>query len=95
MGQVSKWLADQQGITPERPTSPDADLLDAKRRRKPRIDPSLLDWNRLSGEENVSVVNRLTGKAILEFSNLGLPSFTEFYRVFFLSSPDCRQEDHG
>jgi len=61
---VSKWLADQQGITPERPTSPDADLLDAKRRRKPRIDPSLLDWNRLSGEENVSVINRLTGKKI-------------------------------
>lgn len=61
---VSKWLADQQGITPERPTSPDADLLDPKRRRKPRIDPSLLDWNRLSGEENVSVINRLTGKKI-------------------------------
>ena len=61
---VSKWLADQQGITPERPASPDADFLDAKRRRKPRINPALLDWNQLSGDENVSVINRLTGKKI-------------------------------
>merc|ERR1740128_502927 len=61
---VSKWLTDQQGITPERPISPDVELPDSKRRRKPRVDPAMLDWNRLNGDEHVSVINRLTGKKI-------------------------------
>jgi hypothetical protein len=28
------------------------------------VDPSLLDWKKLTGEENVSVINRLTGKKV-------------------------------
>ena len=46
---------------PEQPLT--SDYL-APRRRRPRVDPSLLDWKKLTGEENVSVINRLTGKKV-------------------------------
>jgi len=41
-----------------------ADFLSAPRRRRPRVDPTLLDWKKLTGEENVSVINRTTGKKV-------------------------------
>ncbi|PSN41757.1 hypothetical protein C0J52_08864 [Blattella germanica] len=58
---VNKWLAEQTALNPEQPLT--TDYL-APRRRRPRVDPSLLDWKKLTGEENVSVINRLTGKKI-------------------------------
>lgn len=63
---VNKWLAEQQNsVVPEQPLS--ADYLTAaaaSRRRRPRVDPSLLDWKKLTGEEHVPVMNRLTGKKL-------------------------------
>ena len=59
--QVNKWLAEQTALMPEQPLT--SDYL-APRRRRPRVDPSLLDWKKLTGEENVSVINRLTGKKV-------------------------------
>ena len=41
-----------------------ADFLSVPRRRRPRVDPTLLDWKKLTGEENVSVINRETGKKV-------------------------------
>lgn len=41
-----------------------ADFMSAPRRRRPRVDPTLLDWKKLTGEENVSVINRMTGKKV-------------------------------
>ncbi|KAJ8302947.1 hypothetical protein KUTeg_019343 [Tegillarca granosa] len=38
--------------------------LERKRGRRPRVDPMLLDPTKLTGDENVSVINRLTGKKI-------------------------------
>uniref|UniRef100_A0A4D5RWI9 BRK domain-containing protein n=3 Tax=Ixodes TaxID=6944 RepID=A0A4D5RWI9_IXOSC len=41
------------------------ELPESRRRgRRPRLDPSKLDPHRLTGDENVSVINRLTGKKI-------------------------------
>lgn len=58
---VNKWLAEQSAVLAEQPLN--ADYL-APRRRRPRVDPSLLDWKKLTGEENVSVINRVTGKKL-------------------------------
>lgn len=58
--QVNKWLAEHH--TPEQQMT--ADFLSAPRRRRPRIDPSLLDWKKLTGDENVAVINRDTGKKV-------------------------------
>ncbi|GFR06003.1 chromodomain-helicase-DNA-binding protein 7 [Trichonephila clavata] len=33
-----------------------------RRGRRPRLDPTKLDYDKITGEENVSVINRLTGK---------------------------------
>ena len=35
-----------------------------RQRRRPRLDPTKLDVNNIQGDENVSVVNRMTGKRI-------------------------------
>lgn len=35
-----------------------------RQRRRPRLDPSKIDVNHVTGDENVSVVNRATGKRI-------------------------------
>ena len=37
---------------------------DGKRKRRPRVDPYKLDLENLTGNENVSVINRETGKKI-------------------------------
>lgn len=57
---VNKWLAEQNAALSEQPLN--ADYL--ARRRRPRIDPTLLDWKKLTGDENVSVINRATGKKL-------------------------------
>ncbi|XP_057666138.1 chromodomain-helicase-DNA-binding protein 7 isoform X2 [Diorhabda carinulata] len=58
---VNKWLAEQNAALAEQPLS--ADYL-AARRRRPRVDPTLLDWKKLTGDENVSVIHRVTGKKL-------------------------------
>lgn len=57
---VNKWLAEQTAITEQL----SAEYLNAPRRRRPRVDPTLLDWKKLTGEENVAVINRMTGKKV-------------------------------
>lgn len=57
---VNKWLAEQTAMSEQL----SAEYLNAPRRRRPRVDPSLLDWKKLTGEENVAVINRLTGKKV-------------------------------
>lgn len=67
--QVNKWLADQTALmSPEQPVN--TDYLNAARRRRPRVDPTLLDWKKLTGDENVSVINRTTGKKVSFFHAL-------------------------
>lgn len=46
-----------------------ADYLNAARRRRPRVDPTLLDWKKLTGDENVSVINRTTGKKVITINH--------------------------
>lgn len=58
---VNKWLAEQNAALAEQPLS--SDYL-APRRRRPRVDPTLLDWKKLTGDENVSVINRVSGKKL-------------------------------
>lgn len=70
---VNKWLAEQNSLVPDQPLS--ADYL-SRRRSRTRVDPSLLDWKKLTGEEQVPVINRLTGKPVAgtkapELKNLG------------------------
>jgi len=57
---VNKWLAEQSAMSEQC-----AEYLNAPRRRRPRVDPSLLDWKKLTGEENVAVINRITGKKVI------------------------------
>ena len=40
------------------------DYHERRRGRKPKVDPAFLDVDKLTGEENVSVINRLTGKKV-------------------------------
>lgn len=58
---VNKWLAEQNAALSEQPLN--SDYL-APRRRRPRVDPSLLDWKKLTGNENVSVIHRVTNKKL-------------------------------
>lgn len=58
---VNKWLAEQNAALAEQPLG--ADYL-SPRRRRPRVDPSLLDWKKLTGDENVSVIHRVSGKKL-------------------------------
>ena len=39
-------------------------VLGQRQRRRPRLDPAKIDVNHVTGDENVSVVNRATGKRI-------------------------------
>lgn len=57
---VNKWLAEQNAALAEQPLG--ADYL--SRRRRPRVDPTLLDWKKLTGDENVAVIHRSTGKKL-------------------------------
>lgn len=58
---VNKWLAEQTAMSEQL----NAEYLNAPRRRRPRVDPSALNWKNLTGEENVAVINRLTGKKVI------------------------------
>ncbi|KAJ8971345.1 hypothetical protein NQ314_000744 [Rhamnusium bicolor] len=58
---VNKWLAEQNAALAEQPLG--ADYL-SPRRRRPRVDPTLLDWKKLTGDENVAVIHRVTGKKL-------------------------------
>jgi len=60
---VNKWLAEHANLTPERPITP-PESMDGRRGRRPKVDPMQLDWNKLSGEENVPVVNRTNQKRV-------------------------------
>jgi len=59
-----------------------ADFLSAPRRRRPRVDPTLLDWKKLTGEENVSVINRTTGKKVKLF--LLIWSISLLFRIYII-----------
>jgi len=39
-------------------------VLGQRQRRRPRLDPAKIDVSHVTGDENVSVVNRATGKRI-------------------------------
>lgn len=39
-------------------------MLGQRQRRRPRLDPAKIDVNHVTGDENVSVVHRATGKRI-------------------------------
>ena len=41
-----------------------AEHVDGKKKRRPRVDPNKLDLHNLTGEENISVINRETGKKV-------------------------------
>lgn len=58
---VNKWLAEQSAALNEQTLG--SDYL-STRRRRPRVDPTLLDWKKLTGDENVSVIHRSTGKKL-------------------------------
>ncbi|KAK3608042.1 hypothetical protein CHS0354_031028 [Potamilus streckersoni] len=69
---LDKWLDDHPGyMVDSRVVEDDIeegeiiyDTPEKRRGRRPRLDPTLLDADKLTGDENVSVVNRLTGKKI-------------------------------
>jgi hypothetical protein len=77
---VNKWLAEHANVAPERPPSPDfvdrngggnsgaSGSSRGRRNRAPRpADPLMMDWNKLSGDENVPVVHRQSGKKVRYF----------------------------
>lgn len=65
---VNKWLAEHANVAPERPPSPE--FVDRRRRRPARsADPLMMDWNKLSGEENVPVIHRQNGKKVRSIPN--------------------------
>ncbi|XP_056009130.1 chromodomain-helicase-DNA-binding protein 8-like isoform X4 [Ostrea edulis] len=67
---LDKWLDEHPGYMVDRP--PElyleeeelSEASDKRRGRRPKVDPTMLDPMKLTGEENVSVVNRITGKRI-------------------------------
>lgn len=63
-----------------------ADFL-APRRRRPRVDPTLLDWKKLTGDENVSVINRMSGKKVRIVSQATTNSFLSTNRATVLRLP--------
>ena len=59
-------MADQAGLTPERPHSPDSEAsIEDRRKKGKKQEQMLLDWNQLTGSETVPVINRLTGKKVI------------------------------
>lgn len=58
---VNKWLAEQNAALADQPLG--SDYL-TPRRRRPRVDPTLLDWKKLTGNENVAVIHRVTNKKL-------------------------------
>ncbi|KAK3086718.1 hypothetical protein FSP39_022463 [Pinctada imbricata] len=66
---IEKFLDEHPGYMIDKPS--ESSLLEdneyteiSRKGRKPKVDPALLDPGKITGEENVSVVNRLTGKKI-------------------------------
>merc|ERR1719483_1588024 len=67
---VQKWLADQMGVTPERPITPGSSATATSSKRpastsSSQAGPASMEWmSKLSGEEHVTVFNRSTGKKL-------------------------------
>eukprot|EP00095_Tigriopus_kingsejongensis_P007073 maker-scaffold912_size81766-snap-gene-0.16 protein:Tk07073 transcript:maker-scaffold912_size81766-snap-gene-0.16-mRNA-1 annotation:"hypothetical protein DAPPUDRAFT_319863" len=64
---VQKWLADQMGVVPDRPTTPSSTTTTTSALGKsPRSSTSNpMEWmSNLSGDEHVTVFNRFTGKKL-------------------------------
>lgn len=80
---MNKWLSEQAALLPEA-AGLGADFL--PRRRRPRVDPTLLDWKKLTGEENVSVINRLTQKKVRLLFVERKWEFTGFVLAFLCTS---------
>merc|ERR1719228_2429564 len=63
---VQKWLADQMGVTPDRPTTPGSSSTATSTKRPASTSSAAGGWmewmSKLSGEEHVTVFNRSTGK---------------------------------
>lgn len=66
---LDQWLDVHPGYMvdtpePEDLEGGDREPFDKRRRRRQRIFPHLLDMNSVTGEENVSVINRETGRKV-------------------------------
>ena len=61
------------------------DYPERRRGRKPKVDPAFLDVDKLTGEENVSVVNRLTGKKVINVPYLFMQVEFKDYLSFRLN----------
>jgi len=63
---VQKWLADQMGVTPDRPITPGSSSTATSTKRPASTSSAAGGWmewmSKLSGEEHVTVFNRSTGK---------------------------------
>merc|ERR550539_667174 len=63
---VQKWLADQMGVTPDRPITPGSSATATSNKRPASTSSAAGGWmewmSKLSGEEHVTVFNRSTGK---------------------------------
>ena len=65
---VQKWLADQMGVTPDRPITPGTSSTATSKRPASTSSASGGGWaewmTKLSGDEHVTVFNRVTGKRL-------------------------------
>ncbi|XP_013394879.1 chromodomain-helicase-DNA-binding protein 8 isoform X2 [Lingula anatina] len=64
---LEKWLRHHPGYMAdddEVEEPPEPVVFERRRGRKPRVDPATLDLKKITGDENVSVINRETGKKI-------------------------------
>merc|ERR1719419_1118026 len=65
---VQKWLADQMGVTPDRPITPGSSSTATSNKRPASTSSAAGGWmewmSKLSGEEHVTVFNRSTGKKL-------------------------------
>merc|ERR1719206_468707 len=63
---VQKWLADQMGVTPDRPITPGSSSTATSHKRPASTSSAAGGWmewmSKLSGEEHVTVFNKSTGK---------------------------------
>lgn len=57
---VQKWLADQMGVIPDRPTTPSsATSTSGQLGKSPKSSPNPMEWmSNVSGDEHVTVFNR-------------------------------------
>ncbi len=82
-----KWMEQNPGFVTESSAMDPVDVEEeinmalekGRRKRRPRLDPYKLDLDSLTGEENVSVVHRETGKKVnLLFSDYTGQNFQKF-----------------